>query len=197
MKKYNIIYADPAWSYDKKIGQGVADDIYTTMDTEAIKNLPVQSISADDCFLFLWVTFPMLVEGLEVIKAWGFEYKTLGFSWIKTNKRQNQSQLSFLPVDSIDTFFGIGHYTKSNCEVCLIGKKGSPKVIDNSVSSVLISPLRGHSRKPDEARERIVQLCGDLPRIELFARQNHGGWDAWGNEVGESVKLETSDSNGI
>lgn len=189
MKKYNIIYADPALSYDKKIGQGIADDIYQTMDIESIKRLPVQSISADDCFLFLWVTFPMLIEGLEVIGAWGFEYKTLGFSWIKTNKRQNQSQTSFLPVDNIDTFFGIGHYTKSNCEVCLIGKKGNPKVIDNSVSSVLISPLRGHSRNPDEARERIVQLCGDLPRVELFARQNHDGWDAWGNEVKESINL--------
>lgn len=189
MKKYNIIYADPAWSYDKKVGQGIADDVYSTMDLESIKKIPVSNISADDCFLFIWCTFPMLMEGLEVIKAWGFEYKTLGFSWIKTNKRQNQSQISFLPIDNIDTFFGIGHYTKSNCEVCLIGKKGSPKVIDNTVSSVLISPLRGHSRKPDETRDRIVQLCGDLPRVELFARQNHQGWDAWGNEVKDSIEL--------
>lgn len=189
-KKYNIIYADPAWSYNKKIGQGVADDIYTTMDLQAIKDLPVNQMADKDCFLFIWVTFPMLIEGLEVIKAWGFEYKTLGFSWIKTNKRQNQNQLSFLPVDTIDTFFGIGHYTKSNCEVCLIGKKGSPEIIDNSVSSVLISPLRGHSRKPDETRDLIVKLCGDLPRIELFARQNFSGWDAWGNEVSESVEIK-------
>jgi len=189
MKKYQIIYADPAWSYDKKIGQGIADDIYPTMNIETIISLPIQKITADDCFLFLWVTFPMLQEGLDVIRDWGFQYKTLGFSWIKTNKRQNQSQFSFLPVDNIDTFFGIGHYTKSNCEVCLIGKRGNPKVIDNTVSSVLISPLRGHSRKPDETRDRIVQLCGDLPRVELFAREKHEGWDVWGNEVESDIIL--------
>lgn len=187
--KYKIIYADPAWSYDKKIGQGVADEVYDTMDLQDIKDLPIQEISDDDCFLFIWVTFPMLREGLEVIEAWGFEYKTLAFSWIKTNKRQNQSQLSFLPIDTIDSFFGIGHYTKSNCEVCLLGKKGKPKVVDNSVSSVLIAPLRGHSRKPDETRDRIVQLCGDLPRVELFARQNKDGWDAWGNQVKNSITI--------
>lgn len=189
MKKYNIIYADPPWSYDKKIGQGIADDIYETMDIESIKSLPIQNLSADDCFLFLWVTFPMLIEGLDVIKAWGFKYKTLGFSWIKTNKRQNQNQLSFLPIDFIDTFFGIGHYTKSNCEVCLIGKKGNPKIIDNTVSSIIIAPLRGHSRKPDETRDLIVKLCGDLPRVELFARQKIDGWDCWGNEVENTVEL--------
>ena len=187
--KYNIIYADPAWSYDKKIGQGVADDVYTTMPIEAIKSLPVKDISADDSFLFLWVTFPMLQEGLDVIREWGFEYKTLAFSWIKTNKRQAQEQLSFLPVDSIDTFFGIGHYTKSNCEVCLLGKRGNPKVVDNTVSSVLMSPLRGHSRKPDETRDRIVKLCGDLPRVELFARQKHDGWHSWGNEIESDITL--------
>lgn len=189
MKKYNIIYADPAWSYDKKIGQGVADDIYTTMPIESIKALPIQSISADDCFLFIWVTFPMFQEGLDVIKSWGFEYKTLGFSWIKTNKRQVGSQTSFLPVDTIDTFFGIGHYTKSNCEVCLIGKKGNPKVINNTVSSVIMAPLRGHSRKPDEVRDNIVKLCGNLPRVELFARQKHSGWDSWGNEIQSDIEL--------
>lgn len=190
MKKYNIIYADPPWSYDKKIGQGVADDVYDTMDLDDIKSIPVKDICAEDCFLFIWVTFPMLIEGLEVISYWGFKYKTLGFSWLKTNKRQNQRQSSFLPIDNIDTFFGIGHYTKSNCEVCLIGKKGNPKIIDNTVSSVLMSPLRGHSRKPDETRDRIVKLVGDLPRIELFARKQTEGWDVFGNEVQDSIQIK-------
>lgn len=189
-KKYNVIYADPPWSYDKKIGQGIADEVYDTMDLEDIKGLPVSELCDNDCFLFIWVTFPMLIEGLDVIKAWGFKYKTLGFSWIKTNKRQNQNQLSFLPVDSIDTFFGIGHYTKSNCEICLIGKRGNPVVVDNSVSSVLISPLRGHSKKPDETRDRIVQLVGDLPRVELFARKETEGWDVYGNEVNNSINIK-------
>lgn len=189
MKKYQIIYADPPWSYDKKVGQGIADDIYPTMDIQDIKKLPIADIADHDCFLFLWVVFPMLQEGLDTIKAWGFEYKTLGFSWIKTNKRQDMNQLSFLPVDTIDSFFGIGHYTKSNCELCLIGKKGKPKIIDNTISSVIISPRREHSRKPDEIHDKIVQLCGDVPRIELFARQAVAGWDVWGNEVNNSINL--------
>lgn len=190
-KKYNIIYADPAWSYNKKIGQGIADDVYNTMNIDDIKSLPINEISADDCFLFLWVVFPMLQEGLDTIKAWGFNYKTLGFSWIKTNKRQNLNQLSFLPIDKIDTFFGIGHYTKSNCELCLIGKKGNPKIIDNTISSVVISNLREHSRKPDEIRDKIVQLCGDLPRVELFARTKTEGWDVWGNEVEKDLEFKS------
>ena len=186
-QKYNIIYADPAWSYNKKIGQGVADEVYKTMPTSEIKKLPVQNLAANDFFLFIWVTFPMLKDGLDVIEAWGFEYKTLAFSWIKTNKRQNLNQLSFMPIDLIDTFFGIGHYTKSNCELCLLAKKGKPKVIDNTISSVVISPLREHSRKPDEVRTKIIKLCGDLPRIELFAREQKDGFDVWGNEVKNSI----------
>ena len=78
-------------------------------------------------------------------------------------------------------FFGIGHYTKSNCEVCLIGVKGKPKIIDDTISSAIISPRQEHSRKPDIIRDKIVQLCGDLPRIELFARQKIPNWDAWGD----------------
>lgn len=189
-QKYQIIYADPAWSYNKKVGQGIADDIYTTMSTNDIKKLPIRYLSHKDCFLFIWVTFPMLQDGLDVIKAWGFEYKTLGWSWIKTNKRQDLTQLSFIPTDFIDSFFGIGHYTKSNCELCLIGKKGHPVIIDNTISSTLISPRRQHSRKPDEVRNMIVRLCGDLPRVELFARQKTEGWDVWGNEVTESITLK-------
>lgn len=188
-KKYKIIYADPPWSYDKKIGQGIADDIYETMDIEDILELPIKNISDDDCFLFIWVTFPMLKEGLQTIEAWGFQYKTLGFSWIKTNKRQVLNQMSFLPIDTIDTFFGIGHYTKSNCEVCLIGVKGKPKIIDNTVSSVIIHPIDGHSKKPEIVRSLIVQLCGNIPRIELFARKQADGWDAFGNEIQNSITL--------
>jgi len=127
--------------------------------------LPVQDVRDNDSILFLWTTFPNLREALQVIEAWGFEYRTLGFSWIKTNKRNG------------NPFFGIGHYTKSNCEVCLIGVKGSPKIDSNFVSSVIMSPRLGHSQKPDEVRDRIVQLCGDVPRLELFARERTPGWD--------------------
>ena len=175
-KKYNIIYADPPWSYRDKRDKhprlcGGASAHYNTMTIEEIKNLPVNKLADDNCMLFLWLTFPNLQEGLDVIKAWGFTYKTLGFSWIKTNKKNGKP------------FFGIGYYTKSNCEVCLIGVKGKPIVVSNKVSSVIISPREEHSKKPDIVRDKIVELCGDLPRIELFARQRVDGWDCWGDEV--------------
>jgi len=194
MKKYQIIYADPAWDYhdehrrkEDRFGGG-AKGHYQTMDIDDIKKLPIQELSDQNCMLFIWVTFPLLQEGLDVIRAWGFDYKTLGFSWIKTNKRQLLNQYSFLPTD-LDTFFGIGYYTKSNCEVCLIGVKGKPYKISDSVSSVVLASRREHSRKPDEVRDRIIELCGDLPRIELFARQKTEGWDVWGNEVESDIDL--------
>lgn len=178
-KKYNIIYADPPWSYGDvhtwhKMGGGVARH-YKTMSIKEIENLgsKIKSLAADDCLLFIWATFPNLEECLQIIDKWGFKYKTLGFSWIKTNKKNKKP------------CFGIGFYTKSNCEVCLIGVKGKPGNIiqSNKVSSVIISERREHSRKPDEARERITQLVGSVPKIELFARQAIEGWDCWGNEV--------------
>lgn len=182
MKKYNIIYADPPWSYKDKRDKhprmcGGATSHYNTMSLEQIKALPIKDLAADNCMLFLWVTFPNLQEGLDVIKAWGFTYKTLGFSWIKTNKNNGKP------------FFGIGYYTKSNCEVCLIGVKGKPIKVSNSVSSVVISPRQEHSKKPDEIRDKIIELCGDVPRIELFARQKTEGWDVWGNEVESDINL--------
>jgi len=176
-KKYQIIYADPSWDYTNKVFRthrinkyaGSAIWHYETMCVDEIKNLPVKEIADKNCILFLWVTFPNLQEGLDVIKAWGFTYKTVGFSWIKLNKKNGKP------------FFGIGHYTKSNCEVCLIGVKGKPKIIDDTISSAIISPRQDHSRKPNIIRDKIVQLCGDLPRIELFARQKIPNWDAWGD----------------
>jgi len=175
-KRYKVIYADPPWRYnarnntDTKFGGGAMGH-YETMSLVEIKELPIQSITDNDSMLFLWATFPKLKEALEVMEFWGFQYKTLGFSWIKTNKRNSKP------------FFGVGYYTKSNCEVCLIGVKGKPIKESDSVSSVIISPREEHSKKPDEARKRIVQLCGDVPRIELFAREKHEGWDVWGNEA--------------
>ena len=157
-----------------KCGGGVSNH-YETMTIKEIENMSdiINKIAAENCLLFMWVTFPNLKEGIEIIEKWGFIYKTLGFSWIKLNKKNKKP------------FFGIGFYTKSNCEVCLIGIKGRPgKIIKSKkVSSCIISERREHSRKPDEARERITQLVGDVPKIELFARQQVEGWDCWGNEI--------------
>jgi len=189
-KKYQIIYADPPWSYrvwseNKKIAQGCAKAHYQTMKAEDIYALPIRQLCEKDCKLFLWVTPPCLIEGIKTIQSWGFEYKTIVFTWVKTNKRQDLTQLSFLPKDRIDRFFGIGHWTASNVELCLGGllPNGRLNRQSKAISQIVLSPRREHSRKPNEIREKIVQLCGDIPRIELFAREKTEGWDVWGDEV--------------
>jgi len=171
-KKYNIIYADPPWNFKTWSKKGRAKSPkYDLMNIKNIKNLPVKSICEKDCILFIWVIYPMVEDGLDTIKAWGFNYKTCGFSWIKKNKK----------ADSL--FWGMGYYTRSNNEICLLATKGKPKRISSKVHQVVIEKIREHSRKPDTVRNRIVKLCGDLSRIELFARQKTPGWDCWGNEV--------------
>ena len=173
-KKYNIIYADPPWSYRSLVNKKMiykAEDHYNTMTMQDIYDLPVKELADDNCYLFLWIVFPNLPECLEVFKKWGFKYKTIAFNWIKSNSNSN------LP------FFGIGYYTKSNSEICLLGIKGKPKPVSNAVSSIIIQPKQDHSAKPPVIREKIVELCGDLPRIELFGRQKINGWDCWGNQV--------------
>lgn len=112
-----------------------------------------------------------------MIKAWGFEYKTCAFTWIKRNKNINS------------WFWGMGRYTRANSEICLLATKGNPKRINAGVHSVIDTPIEKHSKKPDEARKRIVELMGDLPRVELFARQKVDGWDSWGNEVESDIAL--------
>lgn len=174
-RKYNIIYADPPWTFKTYSEKGSeyksAANHYSLMCKEDIQNLPVKDLAADDCVLFLWVTFPCLEEGLELIKAWGFTYKTCAFNWVKRNKKSDSY------------FWGLGYWTRSNSEICLLATKGHPKRLSKSVHQIVDARIREHSRKPDEVRERIVDLCGDLPRIELFARQRCEGWDCWGNEL--------------
>lgn len=172
-KKYNIIYADPPWSY-KNMGniQATAESHYKTMKQEELEEMGnvIKKISEDNCMLFMWVTFPKLQEGLNLIKAWGFEYKTCGFCWVKKTKNGKN-------------FFGVGWYTKSNAEVCLIGVKGKPLKVSNSVSQIIESVIEEHSKKPEIVKDKIVEFCGDVSRIELFARRYTEGWDVWGNEV--------------
>jgi N6-adenosine-specific RNA methylase IME4 len=173
-KKYKIIYADPPWQYRvySKKGQGrSAENHYHTMNIKDIMALPVDKIADKDCILFLWITFPCLKEGIEVMERWGFKYKTCGFNWVKRNKKKNTY------------FIGLGFWTRSNSEVCLIGTKGQPKRVSKSVSQICDARIMEHSKKPAEIRERIVELCGELPRIELFARDKVKGWDSLGDEI--------------
>lgn len=170
-KKYNIIYADPPWKYDRQKGEGVAAARYQTMSIADIQGIPVNEIAADDAVLFLWVTFPKLREGLSVIESWGFQYKTCAFKWIKQNPKA-------------DTFFvGLGFWTRSCSEVCLLATKGHPHRASPNVRQLCIAHRGEHSKKPDEIRDRIVELCGNLPRIELFARKKSEGWECLGNEI--------------
>ncbi len=174
MKKYKIIYADPCWNYKDKAhaGKRGVEYKYETMQLKDIQSLPINNLADKNCFLFLWGTMPLLPEAIETMKSWGFSYKTNGFVWIKKNKKQKDT-----------LFWGGGSYSRANPEICLMGVKGKPKGISHSVHSVIESSIREHSRKPDEARERIVQLCGDVPRIELFARESIDGWDCWGDDI--------------
>lgn len=170
-KKYDIIYADPPWRYNNRRCNGACENHYETMKIKDICDLPVKNLCSDNCVMFLWTTYPMLQEAFKLIESWGFKYKTIGFQWIKQNKSGN------------GYFFGLGRWTRGNSECCLIATKGKPKRINNSVSQLIVSPIQSHSKKPDETREKIVELMGDLSRIELFARQSTKGWDVWGNEV--------------
>lgn len=147
---------------------------YNTMRTEDICNLPVKKITGGGAALFLWTTFPNVGEALQVIDAWGFRYVTAAFVWVKTYK-------------SGRPFWGMGQYTRANAEVCLLGVtpgfRAKEKIKSHRIHQIIFSPFEGHSKKPDEARKRIVELLGDVPRIELFSRERVDGWDAWGDEI--------------
>ena len=179
-KEYSVIYADPPWNYDNGHYQDGGrefnnlDNYYEQMTVNEIKKLPVEKISKNNCILFMWVTDSHLLNGAgqEVMKAWGFEPKTIGFNWIKHYESGSRC-VNFSP------------YTLKSWEVCVIGTKGAAgklKVV-NDVQGYLDSIRTIHSKKPDEARKRIERLVGEKEKIELFARQRVDGWDCWGNEV--------------
>lgn len=180
MKKYSIIYADPPWQYKVYSKKGLgrsAESHYPTMELEEIQALPVGELADNDCILFMWTTIPLLKECFSIMQAWGFAYKTVAFVWIKQNKKS----------DSL--FWGMGHWTRANAELCMLATKGRPKQKSAGVHQVIISHIEEHSKKPDIVRSRIVKLAGDLPRVELFAREKADGWDAWGNEIDCDIEI--------
>lgn len=183
MRKYQVIYADPPWRYRQKNVQGAAENHYPTMSLEELCALPIKEIATPDCTLFLWATLPQLPEAIHLIRAWGFSFKTAAFVWVKLNRKANS------------LFMGLGHWTRANAEICLLATKGHPKRQARNVRQVIVSHVEEHSKKPDEARRRIETLMGDVPRIELFARQHPSGWDVWGNEAPGSIELSKCASN--
>lgn len=182
MKKYQIIYADPPWSYyndttakpDCTTIKGMRRPPYKVMGSAEIIGLPIKKITAENCILFIWTTDYHLEKCLKVIKSWGFQYKTIGFAWNK--------KVCFM-----------GAYTmKSGIELCLLATKGKDihkLVRSHKIRALIESKREEHSKKPNEVRKRIVELMGDLPRIELFAREKTKGWDVWGNEIESDIEL--------
>ena len=178
MKKYQIIYADPPWVYNDKSKShgGGAESHYVCTPTEELAKIQIPAEENSVCLM--WVTYPQLEEGLKLLKAWGFKFKTVAFTWVKTNKDGS-------------IYMGMGRHTRANAEICLLGTrgKGVPRVRADIRNTVLL-PRGRHSEKPDYFRTQIDFLYGLQPaRIELFARQKTEGWDVWGNEVESDIAL--------
>ena len=174
-KKYRIIYADPPWHFGSRFrsarsdcddGDGQKPLTYDTMSTSEIRALPVSDICLKNSVLFLWTTDAHLEQATWVINSWGFKYKTVAFVWNKLRRNP-------------------GNWTVKSCELCLLGARGRAHAFLETYSEwqLVEAKRRGHSRKPDEVRRSIVRMFGDVPRIELFARERHGGWDVWGDEI--------------
>lgn len=179
-KKYKIIYADPPWTfktYSEK-GKGKSPEKhYDVLSIEDIKKLNIEEFVDKDAVLFLWITYPHLKYAFDVINAWGFEYKTVAFTWIKQTKNDKWH-------------IGCGFYTRANPEICLLATRGKTlKRKSKSVRNLMIEKVGEHSKKPDETYNRIEELF-DGPYLELFARNKRKGWSSWGNEIDSDIDLE-------
>ncbi len=182
--RYDIILADPPWQYRDRggpTGKTGAALHYPTMKLADLMDLPVHALASPNATLFMWATYPTLEDALDLISAWGFDYKSIAFQWVKI-------------YPSGQPRFGLGHWTRGNTEPCLLATRGKPHRIDNAVSQLILSeelivhPIGRHSAKPPETKSKILRLMGDLPAIELFAREKTPGWDCWGNEVQGGVQ---------
>lgn len=199
---FGLILADPPWRFatfsDKGRGrcpdgldpkaarnlqrQNKPERHYATMTLDEIKALPIPDLAAKNSMLLLWAVDPMIPEALDVGRAWGFTYKTVGFYWIKERRVTSKRGDAFAEPDQKRFPMGTGYWMRANPEQCLLFTKGHPKRLSAAVRKLLISPRREHSRKPDEQYGRIEKLVGG-PYLELFARQARPGWTSWGNQV--------------
>lgn len=171
VQKYAVVYADPPWKFDNYSAKGEAKNPkahYDCMPLADIKRLPVDFCAADDCALFMWATFPMLPEALDLMQAWGFKYKS-GAAWHK--KTVNGK-----------TAFGTGYIFRSAAELLLVGTRGKPKFKSKNTRNLIEAQVREHSRKPDCVYDMIEAMC-DAPYLELFGRQRRENWSVWGNQV--------------
>jgi len=178
-KTYNVLYADPPWKYRDTCDAGKrgAAHKYDLMNLQDIEQLPIQKIVAQDCACFMWATAPLMHEALHVMAAWGFIYKTVAFTWVKRTKHWK-------------LVWGMGSYTRANCEFVLLGIRGKLTRQSKGVHQVVEARVREHSQKPEEVRNKIVELYGDVPRVELFSRDQVPGWDMWGNQTETDLPLD-------
>ncbi|MDC9599015.1 MT-A70 family methyltransferase, partial [Xenorhabdus sp. XENO-2] len=195
-QKYSLILADPPWQYNNAASNGAANNHYTTTDFYSLTRLPIEQIAAKNSVLAMWYTGNFTLEAIKLAEAWRFTVKTMKlFTWVKLNKLamdridkaiQEGSLLDswdFMELLNTETRMNGGNYTRSNSEDMLIAVRGNGLPRQSaSVKQIIYSCLGEHSQKPREAHYRLKQLYGNLPRIELFARETVEGWDLWGNE---------------
>lgn len=183
---YETILADPPWFFRTRTNFVSSRDprhhyAGGVMSIKDISALPVSDVAAKDAHLFLWVTGPCLEQAFDVIKAWGFRYSGVAFTWIKLKKSHDPNQLRMLPTADGDFHVGLGFTTRKNAEFCLLARRGNAKRMAKNIRELIISPRREHSRKPDEAHERIERYASG-PYLELFGRQPRKGWTVRGDE---------------
>jgi N6-adenosine-specific RNA methylase IME4 len=185
---FATILADPPWSfltYGKKrtTPHRGADDHYSTMTAEDLRALDVGGVAMKDAALLMWVVDSHLDEAIELGRAWGFEFKTVAFVWLKCTEASRQMTFSGRDV----TYrIGMGYWTRKQAELCLLFTRGKPRRVGKGVRQVIEAPRRQHSRKPDETYQRVEALLGG-PYLELFARQAQPGWSAWGNQTSKFI----------
>lgn len=193
---YDIILADPGWRYGDRNKTKNREIKYQTMTLKELAALPVPDLSRPHAVMFMWATMPMRETAMALMRAWGFRYSTVAFTWMKLNRRPlsvkalrealaAKRTIIYYKGKPYTTFMGQGRATRANAEEVLLGFRGRcPPRSSCAVRSEVIAPVREHSRKPDEVRDRIVDLYGpDMRRIEMFARDRHPHFDARGNEV--------------
>lgn len=181
---FGVIYADPPWRFETRsaAGQDRAPEAhYPTLDMKELSGLwpEIQALAAPDCALFLWAVDPLLPEALHLIEDWGFTYKTVAFTWAKTNPKEGG------PDDFGIWHRGLGYWTRANPEMCLLATRGAPTRLARDVDQFVIAARRAHSAKPEAVRERIEALVPG-PYLELFARDPRDGWTVWGNQISEA-----------
>lgn len=189
-RHFKAILADPPWHFRARTAlqtrnfQCVRDVAkhYPTMELDDIKAMPVREIAAPDAHLFIWTTGPCLRQTFEVMEAWGFRYSAVAFTWVKLKRSIDTRQLRVLPTAESDLHVGLGLTTRKNAEFCLLGRRGKARRNAKDVREIILSPVREHSRKPEEAASRVQRYC-DGPYLELFARAPRDGWTVWGNEI--------------